>query len=94
MLLASHWLKPDNPALSLAESWWSSPLIGDYVQVTRPVCHTTWVQEVVTKPVMVRWCMEEEEMEPDYDEHEEEEEINTIEDNGPLLDARLLWEDL
>ena len=67
------------------------------MQVTRPVCHTTWVQEVVTKPVMVRWCMEkEEEEELEYDEHKEgeEEEINTIEDNGPLLDARLLWEDL
>ena len=58
----------------------SSSLINDYVQVTRPVCHTTWVQEVVTKPLMVRWCMEEE--------------VNTIEDNGPLLDDRLLWEDL
>ena len=67
------------------------------MQVTRPVCHTTWVQEVVTKPVMVRWCMEKEEkLEYDEDEEEEkeEEEINTIEDNGPLLDARLLWEDL
>ena len=91
MSLASDWPSQDNPALSLVKS---SPLIAACVQVTRPVCHTTWVQEVVTKPVMVRWCMEKEEEELEYDEHEEEEEINTIEDNGPLLDARLLWENL
>ena len=74
--------------------------------MTRPVCHTTWVQEVVTKPLMVRWCMEEdleeekveveeEEVVDDDDEYEvEEEENNSIEDNGPLLDARLLWDNL
>ena len=46
---------------------------------------------------MVRWCMEEEEVEELGDEDkykEEEEEINTIEDNGPVLDARLLWDSL
>ena len=63
------------------------------------MCHTTWVQEVVTKPLMVRWCMEdeleeEEEVVDDDDEYEEEEEINSIQDNGPLLDARLLWDNL
>ena len=66
------------------------------------MCHTTWVQEVVTKPLMVRWCMEDEEEEEEEgvmvddndDEYEEEEEINSIEDNGPLLDARLLWDNL
>ena len=68
------------------------------------MCHTSWVQEVVTKPLMVRWCMEEEleeekvEVEEEEvvvdDEYEEEEENNSIEDNGPLLDARLLWDNL
>ena len=44
---------------------------------------------------MVRWCMEgEEEDVSEGVEREEEEEINTIEDTGPLLDARLLWDDL
>ena len=63
--------------------------------MTRPVCHTTWIQEVVTKPMMVRWCMEgKEEDVSEGVEREEEEDINTIEDNGPLLDARLLLNDL
>lgn len=53
---------------------------------------------------MVRWCMEEEVDEVEKEEKEElgvedkykeeEEEINAIEDNGPLLDARLLWDSL
>ena len=53
---------------------------------------------------MVRWCMEEEVDEVEegeelgdedkYKEEEEKEEINAIEDNGPLLDARLLWDSL
>ena len=63
--------------------------------MTRPVCHTTWIQEVVIKPLMVRWCMEGEgEDVSEGVEREEEERINTIEDTGPLLDARLLWDDL
>ena len=37
---------------------------------------------------------EEEEVVDDDDEYEEEGEINSIEDNGPLLDARLLWDNL
>ena len=71
------------------------------MQVTRPVCHTAWVHELVTEPLMVRWCLEEEvekEKEEDKElfdnEYDQEEQINNIENNGPLLDARLLWDNL
>ena len=53
------------------------PLI--ILALTRPVCHNTWVQEVVTKPLMVRWCMEEEQ-ELYYEEQEEE--VSTV--AGPV----------
>ena len=50
---------------------------------------------------MVRWCIEEEQElyyeeqeEEELDYEEQEEEVRTIEDNGPLLDDRLLCEDL
>ena len=33
-------------------------------------------------------------MDDDDDDDEYEEENNSIEDNGPLLDARLLWDNL
>ena len=37
---------------------------------------------------------EEEKVVDNVNDEYEEEEINSIEDNGPLLDARLLWDSL
>ena len=60
-------------------------------------CHNTWIPRVVSKPVLIRWCMdntEEVEEEDSLEEVEEDGEDSLEEETDPVLDARLLFNDL
>ena len=52
-------------------------------RVPRHYCHKTYVPRLVKKPIIIKWCIEEEE------EEEPEEEPDT----NPVLDTRLIFDD-
>ena len=54
-------------------------------RVPRHYCHRTFVPRLVKKPIIIKWCIE--------DEVEEEEEEPEQSDTNPVLDTRLLFDD-
>ena len=55
-------------------------------RVPRHYCHKTYVPRLVKKPIIIKWCIEEEQEEQEQEEEEEP-------DTNPVLDTRLIFDD-
>ena len=66
-------------------------------RVPRHYCHKTYVPRLVKKPIIIKWCIEEEQEEEQEEEEEEKEEQEEQEQEesatNPVLDTRLIFDD-
>ena len=54
----------------------------------RHYCHKTFIPRLVKKPIIIKWCIEEEQEQEEHQEQEEEQP-----DKNPVLDTRLIFND-